>query len=295
MKFGVVTVRPNSHYEYDPFERFPFLDRYLPDVLPLRGQWILYYEPVSVRASRGYFAMAMVEDVVAGPIGSNLRYALIERGSYIDFAEPVPFKDRDGIVDHGLRRMDGRFNGMRKTVRDIASADFMRIAGRGLGVSFYDFNDVSYEPAEEEESPLPSDLNERQRHIFLGSRAVRDRIFRQSVLRAYDDRCAIFGWRLTVADRIFESQGAHIMPVDADGPDITCNGISLSATAHWLFDKKMISLSDDYEILVSRQLRGADELFHMLPKDRRISLPNSPIDRPHPQFLAWHRANSFTA
>ena len=52
---------------------------------------------------------------------------------------------------------------------------------------------------------------------------------------------------------------AHIRPVEANGPDIvSSNGLALSGTAHWMFDRGLISLNDDLKILISRQANDVD-------------------------------------
>ena len=38
--------------------------------------------------------------------------------------------------------------------------------------------------------------------------------------------------------------GLHIRPVDANGPDIVSNGLAVSGTAHWMFDRELIGLDD---------------------------------------------------
>ena len=67
------------------------------------------------------------------------------------------------------------------------------------------------------------------------------------------------------------------------------NGIALSATVHWLFDRHLISIGEDYRLLVSHN-RVPVELTNLfrpervglhLPKDRRLW--------PFPAFLAHHR------
>ena len=86
-----------------------------------------------------------------------------------------------------------------------------------------------------------------------------------------------------------EVQAAHIKPVADGGPDVTHNGIALSATVHWLFDRHLISINEDYRLLVSHNrvpselqslFRSEHETLY-LPKDRRLW--------PHPAFLASHR------
>lgn len=44
-----------------------------------------------------------------------------------------------------------------------------------------------------------------------------------------------------------EAEAAHIRSVEANGPDIVSNGLALSGTAHWMFDRGLLSLTDDLE------------------------------------------------
>lgn len=122
---------------------------------------------------------------------------------------------------------------------------------------------------------------------------MRDRVFRKIVLRSYGSRCAITGLKSINGSGRAEVEAAHIRPVEADGPDIVSNGIALSGTAHWMFDRGLISLDDDLQILVSRHVNDAEGVAAMLNDSRRALLTRRDTDRPHPAFLSWHRQNCF--
>jgi putative restriction endonuclease len=135
--------------------------------------------------------------------------------------------------------------------------------------------------------------HERERVSSLTSRIVRDRVFRRIILRAYDDRCAITSIKLINGGGRAEATAAHIRPVEANGPDIASNGIALSGTAHWMFDRGLISLADDLQILVSRQVNDPEGVRALINKSGRALMPRRPSDRPHPHFLNWHREHCF--
>lgn len=99
---------------------------------------------------------------------------------------------------------------------------------------------------------------ERERLPVLSSRIVRDRIFRRVVLRAYDERCAVTGLKLINGGGRAEVEAAHIRPVAANGPDIINNGVPLSGTVHWMFDRGLITFEDDLEIRLSRHVNDID-------------------------------------
>lgn len=74
------------------------------------------------------------------------------------------------------------------------------------------------------------------------------------------------------------------------GPDVVQNGIALSATAHWLFDRHLISLDDESRLLVSHN-KVPSELIRLFPRPgERVHLPADPRLHPRPDYIARHRA-----
>lgn len=112
-------------------------------------------------------------------------------------------------------------------------------------------------------------------------------------MRAYDKRCAITGLKLINGGGRAEVDAAHIRPVEANGPDILGNGIALSGTAHWMFDRGLIGLSDQLEILISRHANDPQSIQGLINKTERAIVPSRLFERPHPHFLQWHRENCF--
>ena len=86
----------------------------------------------------------------------------------------------------------------------------------------------------------------------------------------------------------------HIRPVEADGPDTVRNGIALTGTAHWLFDRGLLTFGDDYRILLSPH-GVPNDLDKLIRPERELLLPNQPAWRPHTTYLKWHRENRFKA
>jgi putative restriction endonuclease len=118
-------------------------------------------------------------------------------------------------------------------------------------------------------------------------------VFRRVVLCASDERCAVTGIKLINGSGRAEVAAAHIRPVEKNGPDIVSNGIALSGTAHWMFDRGLISLADDLEILISRQTNDPESIRSIINKSGRALRPVRVSDRPHLHFLQWHRENCF--
>jgi putative restriction endonuclease len=296
---GVFLHREDSRYEDHPEERYQFPSQYLSRASQFVGDWIVYYEPVKGPTSKGYFAIAKVERVVPDPTAAGMYLALIERGTYLPFERLVPFSDTGGPVERGLLNEQGRLSGRAQAaVRPLSIADFNRILACGIPDEDHVLPragallDAPANAVREEQTPFLIDA-ERERVGYYSSRIVRDRVFRRIVLETYDCRCAITGLKFINGGGRAEVQAAHIKPVEASGPDIITNGIALSGTAHWMFDRGLISLSDDLEVLVSRQVNDVESVWGIVNKSRKASPPLDPAHRPHPRYLAWHREHSF--
>jgi len=261
------------------------------------GDWIIYYEPRKVAETRGYFAVAKVQQIIPDPGAPGMYVAVIESGSYLDFINPVPFSGPTGVIETGILNAEGRISGRAQSaVRPLSSGDFNSIVQRGLDDTAPFLPRVD-EPVlgpgvHEDQTPFQLE-QERERVSSLTSRIVRDRVFRRVVLRAYDERCAVTGLKLINGSGRAEVAAAHIRPVEASGPDIVSNGIALSGTAHWMFDRGLISLADNLEILISRQVNDPDGVRALINKSGRAIKPGRASDRPHPHFLQWHRDRCF--
>src|SRR3546814_14189130 len=116
----------------------------------------------------------------------------------------------------------------------------------------------------------------------LGSRLVRDRLFRRRVVEAYDARCSVTGLKLINGGGRAEVEAAHIRPVDRGGPDIVTNGIALSGTVYWMFDRGLIGLNDDLDILVIRQANDPKTIVSLINKTGFAIHHHSLLDTPQP-------------
>jgi len=120
-------------------------------------------------------------------------------------------------------------------------------------------------------------------------RPLRDAAFAKSVKEAYLSRCVFTGICLINVGGKSEVDTAL---VSESGPDSTRNGIALSKTVHWMFDRGLISLEDNGKILMTtRQIPGP--VKNIINLQEVAFLPENTLQRPHPQFLRYHRENKF--
>jgi putative restriction endonuclease len=292
MANAVFTTSESSAYDDQPEIRYHFPKTYLAQAEQAIGDWILYYEPrrttgpSSSGGRQAYFAAARVSSIQRDPDLANHYYAYVK--DFIELDQAVGFRDGDFYRESQLKKADGSTNrgAFGRAVRPIPRHEFEAIVRAGLSTEpdRWDLPDRIDEPvAAYEVHPVI----ER-----LVSRKYRDLAFRRHVRAAYSNRCAVTGLRLINGGGRPEVQAAHIRSVEQDGPDTVRNGLALTGTMHWLFDRGLMSVEDDYGIMLSPQ-GTPDDMERLIPEARRLILPDAPELRPHPVFLRWHREHCY--
>jgi predicted restriction endonuclease len=122
---------------------------------------------------------------------------------------------------------------------------------------------------------------------------VGQRFFRQAVLSAYDFKCCITG--LAAKELLVAS---HIVPWQADSSVRLNprNGLCLSALHDRAFDQGLITISEDFHLLLSPRIskmkpnRYIDDAF-LAYADKPIGVPAKFV--PDSTFLKYHRENLF--
>lgn len=296
---AIFDVSTKSDYDDDMTERYHVPSKhadYVEAAMNAVGDWVIFREPRRSIGRPAYIAVARVKSVKPDPLRGDHFYAYV--GDYLPFSAAVPLKDNGRYFEKSLRDLTNRrLAGVTlqgKSVRTISDADFNDIVAAGLRETLAPENARRVGLEGETEVSLPAfSLQEtddpRATEQLLLNRKVRDANFRLQVCEAYDDRCAVTRLRIINGGGRSEVQAAHIRPVADDGPDIVQNGLALSATAHWLFDRHLISVSDDYRLLVADN-RVPTELRSLFREaEGRLHLPKDQNLWPHPRFLSHHR------
>jgi len=120
-------------------------------------------------------------------------------------------------------------------------------------------------------------------------RGQSQKIFRQALLRAYNYRCAVCGYKFKKT-----LQAAHIYPwskaSDEDKINV-CNGILLCPNHHALYDGKLLTISKNYIIEYKNYKGRKDEIDNdVLIKfaGKKMYLPKEKKLWPSPQLLKKH-------
>jgi len=264
------------------------------------GGWIVYCEPrqiggvnETIGGRHAYFAVAKVMGVRPDPGCPDHFYADVK--DYLEFDRPVPLREGAHYFESALQREDGGTSkgAFGRAVRTMPDAEFDLIIAAGFA-PLVDAGSLANRP----EISLPVGFGDEpanfERPIIerLTRRTFRDAAFALSVKRAWSDTCALTGLKIINGGGRTEAQAAHIRPVEHAGPDSVRNGMALSSTAHWMFDRGLVSVAEDFTILTAKAA-APEALSRLLLPGGRIRPPDRPEWRPHPQFLRWHRETVF--
>jgi putative restriction endonuclease len=297
MAKAVFTTKVTPSYDDLPEVRYHFPKTYLNYARQAVGDHVVYYEPrrssVNLSSAGGrqsYFGVARVKSIVEDERQPDHYYALVD--DYLDFDRPVPFSDGSLYYESALQKEDGSTNkgAFGRAVRLVPDEEFDLILKAGF-------------------APILAEQSLAPEHLVRGfseppepfvrpivemtvSRPFRERSFMHNVRAAYANRCAITGLRLINGGGRPEVQAAHIQPVALNGPDSVRNGLALSGTVHWMFDRGLISIGDDYRILIAKN-HVPDDAMRLINRDRTLNLPKDQTLHPNMHFLKFHRDNIF--
>lgn len=294
---AIFDTRRNSGYN-DDCDRYHFSVRSLKEAERVVGDWIIYREPTRGGGREGYVAVARLDRIETDATIQGHYYGLLS--SYLPFDTIVPLRNESAFYEQSLEIVGAPKAAGRvlqgKPIRVISDPEFNAIVRDGLCQTLSPDNAIRLGLDESEagadiEALLHAPHLEQQRRItqIIVNRKIRDATFRLSVLDAYDNCCAVTGLSIINGGGKAEAQAAHIWAVKDGGPDIVQNGIALSSTAHWLSDRHLLSISDDYGLLISHN-RVPTELQTLFARQLdRIHLPKDGSLWPHKNFIRRHR------
>jgi putative restriction endonuclease len=294
MAKGVFLYREDSIYDDRPWEVYQFPGAYYSRAEQTIGDWVIFMEPVKA-GRKGYHAVAKVDRITSDPRNSDMFLAIIDPTSYLDFDRKVPFQTGGSYPERSVLNEVGRVSGRAQAaVRTIPTEDFNRIVEFGLDTheELLPRSDAetAFGSAALQQSPYEL---EHDRVQMLTKRSIRDRIFRTRVLKAYDRRCAFTGFQFINGGGRAEVEAAHIKSVQDKGPDVVQNGLALSGTVHWMFDRGLLAVAENSQILISNHVNDVDGLRKILRPNGLAQFPEDARERPDPRFLRWHRERCF--
>ena len=123
---------------------------------------------------------------------------------------------------------------------------------------------------------------------------IRGGVFKKEIPRIYNYTCCISGMRIIVGDSVQMIDACHIIPFSESNDDTICNGISLCPNLHRAFDRHLITIDENYRVV----LRPFNEDFTNYSikqfEGKEILLPKNVNHRPSQDNLNMHRSRFYT-
>lgn len=125
-----------------------------------------------------------------------------------------------------------------------------------------------------------------EEEIFL-----RGSLFKREIPKIYNNTCCISGMRIDSTINISMIDACHIVPFSESYDDTISNGIALCPNLHRAFDRGLISVGDNYEVIVkSNFFEKLSSIYLIAPfKGKQISLPENSNSQPSLHNFSFHR------
>jgi putative restriction endonuclease len=151
---------------------------------------------------------------------------------------------------------------------------------------------ILHENSEEYKRKIIELKNKVDENAFQEEIFIRGGLFKREVPKIYNHTCAISGLRLTaVTTTVSMVDACHIVPFSESYDDTLTNGISLCPNLHRAFDRGLISISDDYTVLINKNfVEDKNSAFNLSQfAGKQIFLPYAEELHPDLGNIAVHR------
>lgn len=129
------------------------------------------------------------------------------------------------------------------------------------------------------------DENAFQEEVF-----IRGGLFKREIPKIYNNACAITGLRIDTVTNISMVDACHIVPFSEGYDDTLTNGIALCPNLHRAFDRGLISISDNYEVILKSNFIESKSVYNLTQfEGKTITLPNHSDFYPALENLHQHR------
>ncbi len=153
--------------------------------------------------------------------------------------------------------------------------------------------DAQLEPEDFASRFEPLDIDERELATASVHRREGQGAFRARILDAYGRKCAISGEK---TEPVLDA--AHVQPYLGPRSNHVQNGLLLSKEFHALFDHGLLTVTPDYRIRVSSQIKerwSNGRRFYSFDGQPLISVPTDSGQQPSRDALRWHNERIFVA
>lgn len=124
---------------------------------------------------------------------------------------------------------------------------------------------------------------------------IRGGLFKKLIPKAYASTCSFTGMKLSSIYGHNLIDACHIIPFSLTHDDRINNGIALCPNMHRAFDRGLLSIDENYRLLVSSGIIEESQNAYSISKleGKPIYLPHGKQYCPAQENLEWHRENVF--
>lgn len=154
------------------------------------------------------------------------------------------------------------------------------------------FNSIVNEKAENYQSTLKSIKKKLSSERFEEEMYMRNAVFKKALKLIYNNTCCISGLRIDTNESISMIDGCHIVPFSISHDDTIGNGLVLCPNLHRAFDRGLISIDNDYKVVVGNNFKENDSKYSIKQfNGTKLLLPEKEEFFPKQINLEWHRSN----
>ncbi|MEI6766897.1 MAG: HNH endonuclease [Bacteroidota bacterium] len=124
---------------------------------------------------------------------------------------------------------------------------------------------------------------------------IRGNVFKRVVPKIYNNTCCISGLNISATFTLSMVDACHIVPFSESHDDTITNGLALSPNMHRAFDRGLITINENYIVIVSERFTEESVSPFSIKqfKGKQILLPSDKHFYPSAQNLIWHQKVKF--
>ena len=123
---------------------------------------------------------------------------------------------------------------------------------------------------------------------------IRGSLFKREIPRIYNNTCCISGMRIDATVEVSMVDACHIIPFCESYNDTVTNGIALCPNLHRAFDRGLITIDKEYNVIVSKTFREEESYYSIHQfHNKEIILPKQKEYHPLQENISWHREKIF--
>ena len=146
------------------------------------------------------------------------------------------------------------------------------------------------EPSEEYKRKIIELKNQVDENAFQEEVFIRGGLFKREIPKIYNNTCAITGLRIDAITNVSLVDACQIVPFSEGYDDTLTNGIALCPNLHRAFDRGLISISDNYEVLLNKNFVENKSVYNLSQFiGKQILLPVQVEHYPTLENISKHR------